>query len=647
MSKKPRTSPRARGCLLAAAACAAPALQAQPATATLPETRVTATRFAEDPRSLPLAVSVITADEIRAIGADSVNDAIVRLLGVPARQDLYGGGEYSIDLRGFGSTADVNQVVIVDGVRVSEGDLGGTRLAGIPIDSVERIEVLRGSGAVLYGEGATGGVIVVTTRAGTGRQQANSASVYGAAGSFGLRDARATASVAGGGFALDASAQKRKADGFRDHAASDFDAASVTGQWGNDWLRIGARYGRDTLDAELAGALTAAQYRDDPRQSARPDDKGTLRNERGSLFARAELAGWELGLDLGSRTKKLRSMNGGFAYDYDIDANFQSVRARREASFGSVRNIFVAGVDLHDWERAVLGAFGATARQRTRGYYFKNDVVLPGGTRLSAGARTEGLRKSDSTGNVLDRDQQAWELGASHAFTPAWTAWARLGRSFRLASADEFSYAPPGVLLKPQTSRDAEAGLRYGTAATQVELRVFRSRLTDEIGYDPAGVGPFGPFGANVNFDPTRRQGVELDARHALNAALALRLNLAWREAAFRAGPYAGNELPLVPRKLATLRAEWKPRAGHTVTGGVNWVSSQHPDLANACIMPSYTTADVRYAVRWQRAEFALGVSNLFDRKFYTQAFGCAGDAVTSIYPEPGRAFTASVRVDF
>ena len=132
---------------------------------------------------------MITADEIRAAGATTVNDAIMRLLGVPGRQDLYGGGEYSLDLRGFGATADNNQVVVLDGVRMTEADLGGTRLAGIPIESVERIEVLRGSGAVLYGEGATGGVIVITTKAGTGRQRPNGASLYGAPAAYGLRDA--------------------------------------------------------------------------------------------------------------------------------------------------------------------------------------------------------------------------------------------------------------------------------------------------------------------------------------------------------------------------------------------------------------------------------------------------------------------------
>ena len=63
--------------------------------------------------------------------------------------------------------------------------------------------------------------------------------------------------------------------------------------------------------------------------------------------------------------------------------------------------------------------------------------------------------------------------------------------------------------------------------------------------------------------------------------------------------------------------------------------------------MPAYTTADLRYAYAWKHAEFSLGVTNLASRKFFTQAFACAGGQPSAIYPEPGRAFTGAVRVNF
>ena len=135
----------------------------------LQEVLVTATRFEEPAQSAPYAVSVITGEDIRASGATSVSEAIGRILGVPGRLDTSGGGNYTMDLRGFGTTADRNQVVVVDGRRLKDDDLSATNLWVIPIESVVRIEVLRGSGTVQYGEGATGGVIqMVTTKTGKG-----------------------------------------------------------------------------------------------------------------------------------------------------------------------------------------------------------------------------------------------------------------------------------------------------------------------------------------------------------------------------------------------------------------------------------------------------------------------------------------------
>jgi iron complex outermembrane receptor protein len=614
----------------------------------LPDIVVTAPRFAEPAGPLPFGVSVITAGQIQASGATTLNEALMRLLGVVGRQDFFGGGEYSLDLRGFGATADVNQVVVVDGIRVSEPDLGGTRLAGIPIESVERIEVLRGSGAVLYGEGATGGVIVITTKAGTGSERRNSASLYAGAGSHALRDLRAGATVGGGGFSLDVSAQQRDSDNHRDNFRSETDALSVTGQWSNDWLRLGARMGRDDLDTRLPGALSAAQYAANPRQTTTPNDQAGIRSQRGSLFARVQLGDWELAADVGTRAKELRSVNGGFAFDYDTDASNDALRARHESRLAGMDNVLVLGTDHARWSRDVLGAFGSTASQSSRAWYLKDDVTLAGGTRLAAGVRTERIEKdaSSAASRLADR-LTAWELGASTPLSPAFTLYGRLGRSFRLANVDEFSFTSATRELRPQTSRDLELGGRSSGAWGKADLRLYRSLLDNEIGFDPNAAGPFGFPGANINFDLTRRQGIELETGHVVSRSLALRLNAGWRDAKFRAGPSAGRDVPLVPNRTLSLRADWTPAAAHRVTGGVNWVSSQHPDFANACTMPAYTTADVRYAYQWQRIELSLAVANLFDKRYSTQAFGCAAGATTAIYPEAGRVFTAAARITF
>jgi iron complex outermembrane receptor protein len=621
----------------------------------LKEVVVTGSRVAGPRESQPFGTSVISAEDIQRSGAVTVNDAIMRILGVPGRQDSYGGGDYALDLRGFGSTSVSNQVVIVDGIRINEADLSGARLAGIPIESVAQIEVIRGSGAVLYGEGATGGVIIITTKAGTGTARKNAASLYAGVGSYGLREERANATLASGGFSLDVSAMNRKADNHRDNFRSDTDAVSAVAQWSNDWLRVGARVSQDGLDTGLPGSLTAAQYQNNPRQTTSPLNKATIDNVRSGLFAEAVVGNWQLTADAGSREKKLRSLYvssyGSSPYDYDVKATNYALRAVHSTKRSEFSNKLTLGNDYETWQRDVLGSYPSTATQSSRAWYLRDEVTLAStGTTLSLGLRTESISKNNTNSPVgLANDQNAWELGLSQPVSKEVSVYGRVGHSFRLANVDEFGFTSPGVTLLPQRSNDVELGSRYASGPVKLDARWYRSALTNEIGYDPSAIGPGSPFynGANVNFDPTRRSGIELDGSYAYAQNLSLRVNAALRKSTFESGPYAGNEVPLAPRRTLALHADWTLAANQLLTGGVNWVSSQHPDFSNQCSMPAYTTADVRYAYQWQNVEVSLGITNLFDHKFYTQAYGCSGGVTTSIYPEAGRAAIAALRVRF
>ena len=629
-------------------------VQAQTAAAStqLPPVKVSATRFAESADALPFGVSVITAADIERAGVSTVNEAIMKLLGVPGRLDFYGGGDYGLDLRGFGATASSNQVVVVDGIRINEADLGGTRLAGIDIDSVERIEVIRGSAAVLYGEGATGGAIVITTKAGGSGPRQNAATAYAAAGSYGLREVRANGTLAAGGFSADIGANKRRADNHRDNFKSDTDGASLAAQWRSDGgLRVGARLALDNLETGLPGSLSAEQYRVNPSQTTSPTQSGAIRNQRLSLFGRANLGDWQLAVDIGKRQKELDSLSAGVAnYQYEVDANNVAARAKHETNIGSAGNALVVGVDQADWTRTTLGDWGSVAKQKSQDVYIHDDLTLAGATRLSAGARTALIKQSDiASGVVRESRHNAWTVGVTQPLATGWLAYASIGRSFRLANVDELGFTLPGAVLSPQTSRDLGLGTRWSYPTGSVELRWYRSALRNEVGYDPIIANPnsWNGFGANVNFDPTLRQGIELEAAHTLSPVLTLQVNAALRQARFTDGAYSGRDIPLVPHQTLAIRADWRPLTGHSINGGVSWVASQNPDFNNACHMPRYTVADLRYGYQWNKAELSLGVNNLFDSKYYTLAYRCTAGVTQGIYPEAGRSVTAALRYKF
>ena len=617
----------------------------------LKETRVTATRFSEPDTALAFGVSVITAAEIRNAGVTTVNEAVSKLLGVPARLDFFGSGNSTLDLRGFGITANSNQVIVMDGLRLTEADLSSPLLSGIAIDSIEKIEVLRGNGAVLYGEGATAGVIVITTKSGKGSERKNSAQLSAAVGSYGLRDASASATLAGGGFSLDITTNQRQADNHRDNFKSKINGLSATGQWQNDWLRLGLRYGRDDLQSGLPGSLTAEQYAANPKQTVNPSDTGQIGSERFSVFAEANVDSWQFGLDAGKRTKKFTSVFSTFPFAYDVDASSLGLRARNESKGASYANTFVFGIDNNVWERKTPGVFGSVTRANSNAFYAQNDVtVLASGTRISLGLRQDKLRKDlSSPSTLLESRQNAWDIGLVQPLTKDIAVFGRVGRSFRLANADEFSFTSSDTLLKPQTSQDKEIGVRWNSLTTKAELRLYRSDITNEIGFDPgiANANSFSGFGANVNFDPTKRQGAEIEVKHSLNSAIDFRVNAAIRQATFKSGVYAGKDVPLAPRQSLALRSDWRFAEKQMISAGVQWVSTQRPDFANACVMPSYAILDARYAYKFANAEFALGATNLANRKYYSQAFDCVAGVTNGIYPDAGRAVTATVRVNF
>ena len=125
---------------------------------------VTATRFALSPQDSPPGLSVITADRIANSSASSLPELLSREAGIVTR-DSTGSPDAQIDMRGFGVSGDQNTLLLLNGQRLNEIELVSQRWSAIPLESIERIEILRGGGAVLYGGNATGGTINIITRA--------------------------------------------------------------------------------------------------------------------------------------------------------------------------------------------------------------------------------------------------------------------------------------------------------------------------------------------------------------------------------------------------------------------------------------------------------------------------------------------------
>lgn len=611
---------------------------------------VSASRF--ESAEAPIAATVITAQQIREAGVGNVNEAIRKIAGVYGRQNLNGTSDYQLDLRGFGGFSDQNMVVMVDGVRLSENEQATALMSSIPIESVERIEIVRGGSSVLYGEGATGGTIQIITKRGTDR--GTHGSIFAEVGNRNSNEVRASLSKGWEGFSVNANVGSLHTDNYRDNNALKQENFSGGMQWKSDEGRIGIRIDAARQDARLAGALSYDQYLQNPRQTVTPDDFGSTDTNRYTLYGERRIGDWELASDFSYRDKKGNSVYSGSPSTFDGHTAQFSPRVRRVYQSDGIRNEFVTGFDFQRSARDTLNAFAdISTSQDSAAIYARNEIGL-GRARIALGARHEQFDQNASGTTNYDQSfsLNAWDVQGSYQVTPVVDVFAKVGRSYRVANVDDNALTQNGEPLKPQTSNDLELGTSLGNQDRKLTLRAFQHRLKNEIYFDPTIPPCFGSFcsGANVNLDNTRRQGIEAELTESVTREFSVSVVLQHVSANFTDGPNSGKEVTLVPKNTATIRLKWLPGDGQSADLGLQWIDSQRfaSDFTNACMsrIPAHMTLDGRYAVRLGTWEFAVTGSNLTDKDYFSQAFGDCRDSA-SIYPDPGRSVRFSVRKDF
>ena len=236
---------------------------------------VTATRFEDPAARFPIGVQVITEEDIRRSTAATVPELLRGLAGIRTR-DLSGSPNLQVDMRGFGIFGDQNTLVLLDGVRISENEQAPVNWSAIPISAIDRIEILRGGGSVLYGSGTTGGTLNIITKA--PRSGERSGEVYGGAGTYKTREARIGANLAGRDGGLRLNADHYESDNYRDNNRTRIDNAQADARWSVAGGTLYAKFGADDQRLGLPGAISEAQIAENPRQAATPGDFSTLRS---------------------------------------------------------------------------------------------------------------------------------------------------------------------------------------------------------------------------------------------------------------------------------------------------------------------------------------------------------------------------------
>ena len=631
---------------------------------------VTATRFPERLLDSGVGTIVIDADTIAASTATTLPELLARTAGIYVRNNS-GSPDLQLDMRGFGITGDQNTLILLDGVRINQNDLSPTQLSAVPLNAIERIEIIPGGGAVQYGGGASGGTVNIITRG--PRRGEKSGAVYAGAGSYASEEARANLNAAGDELGLSLSASHQGGEGYRRNNRLRQDSIAGDLRLFGDRSSLAMKFGGDEQRLGLPGPRDENQLASDPRGATNPSDWSAQNGGYVTLQGRTDLGRVELAADLGHRDQRSSATYQSLASYLDINTRSTtfSPRLRWTGAPGDLDTSVVAGIDFADWDyhRRIAGSAAAIAdplartdgSQNSRAIYVQGNVLVRAATKLSAGLRSQQVRNelANRFGGVgvpqnQTRTVSAGEIGVHHGLTERLAVFGKLGTSFRFATVDENGYTASGELLEPQKARQGEAGIEYRENGARVRATFYAINLDNEIYFSPLVV----PFGANTNLSPTRREGLEIQGSAALSKNVNVAGNIAWQSARFRSGVYggvdvAGRDIPLVPRSLATLRLAWRATPKTSVSATVSRTGGQRfdNDQANTYpgTMPAYGVADVKLVHETGGWMLSAIAANLFDKRYYSYAivdsFACATRVCA--YPQAGRTLFVSAQYRF
>jgi len=625
---------------------------------------VTATRFSEADPGVPANISVITRQDIRNTPAQNLPDVLNTRAGVDVRQ-LGGamGRDATVDMRGFGSTATSNTLILVDGLRVNPVDLGAIIWSSIPLESVERIEIIRGSGTVLYGDGATGGVInIITDKSGHPRVAATAT-----LGSYGYKGADVQLANGSDKAYFNLFASYADANGYRDNGQQDQQSISGRVGWLLDRGEVFADFASYKESAGQPGAIFSAAFRNDPTSTRNPlnkEDRNGYRIRPGVSYRlndRLTLEG-ELAHEHQELDAKYFSPFGASASDRTRDTTSFTPRLRWRHDLGALPSETVVGFDYYDSEVTAdnIGFANQHASQESSAVYLQNITKFSPNLSLTLGGRSQRVKQtarqdayapffSPAVAGDATRTKTAHDLGLAYA-RDDWRVYGKTGTSFRFPNVDElFGFDPILFVpvfagnLKPQHGRTNEIGSSIKVGAATIRASAYRLDLDDEIGYDDA-------LGANTNFPKTRRNGAELEADWKIAESLLGRLSYAYIDAEFREGAYSGNSVPLVPRNLANAQLTWNAGRSGSYTAAARHVGERRygGDFTNTQGMLSgYTTLDLQAVWNFKPWKITAKLINALDRKYSSTAGYSPFFNDTYYYPTDRRSFFVSGRFDF
>jgi vitamin B12 transporter len=569
---------------------------------------VTASRSAQPITDVLADVTVIDAATIARAGAQSLAELVQRQPGVEITMNGGPGSLSGVFLRGAnrGQT-----LILVDGVRLSSSSAGATSLEAIPLDQVDRIEILRGPSSSLYGADAIGGVIQVFTRRGTSTLTGN-ASVGG--GTYGTWDVKAGVTGTSGPATFAVQGAAKGSTGFNavvdpssflyNNDKDGYKNPSVSASFGYTWAtgqEITGQFFRSHLNSQFDG-------------TAGSDDRTITDAETWQVASRNVLAPfWVSRLSAGAGIDDSKTES---AFD---DFPFKTIQRQYtwQNELTLPLGMLTAGFERREEQLKTTALFAVTERDT-------NSIFGIYQLRVDDHALQGNLRHDDSN---QYGGKTTGSIAYGYRFSQALRVTAGYATGFKAPSFNDLYY--PGFSnpdVKPETSKNFEGGIYWnGTLATAIiELRAiaYRNRVSQLIIFQCDA--DFNCAPQNVNRATLEGVTLGLEARADNGATVTASLDIQ--------SPKDDVTGKLLPRRARRHGAITTGYPVGPVRFGAELIASslRYEDPANLVKMGGY--AVVNLTAEWMVAPgwtlFARA-DNIFDKNYELAAgFGTGGATV-------------------
>ncbi|CZE45878.1 TonB-dependent receptor [Campylobacter geochelonis] len=642
----------------------------------LDESVISTTGFEDNILNEVKNVNIITKDDIEKRSDSDLNELLERAPGISLQKMALG---WAIDMRGQGNRANTNVQVMVNGVSMNMTDSthSATPLDAFSLDDVERIEIIPGGGAVLYGSGTQGGVINIITKTIPQNFYANVATKYSQSGSTNARFN--IGGLVSENLFLKSSFYTNNTDGYRQGDKN----RGAYGSFGLQYQiapeqKISANFSHFKGKTYSSGASTRAMLDENRRNAdtkniSKLDIKLTNLNVdyNAKLSDKLELNVTPFYQDTkfkpssqsrftdkkyGARTKLKYSYSfGNFITGYDYIYN----KGKNDGSFDLMMSPKMRFVNISK---------GSTTKT-TNSIFFINKFDFTDEFSLSAGYRFENAEykilkntfskiapaaifdkvqgKTTKADISKDENNYAFEIMPNYKYSDSGNVYVKFERGFTSPSANKMQnkdarlgYYPSNI--EPETYKTYEVGIKDLVFGQYFSATLFYTNSKNEI----STIGKPPTYWTQVNIGETQRKGFEIYSEQALlDDSLRLSQSFTYTDTKIKksgtSGYAAGSVVPNVAKYKVVLGVDYDINKNFTIFADSKFYGDQR-NTSNEKL-PAYSISDV--GVRYKNKGFTVtgGVNNVFDKEYFTSA----DYKKDSFYVGDGRNLYVELKYDF